>query len=275
MDLKDKKLFLLDMDGTVYIDDVLIEGAAQFIEFVKSKGGRCIFLTNNSSRSVAAYVEKLSRLGIKAREEDFLTSVDCTIDFLNKKYGPKAGSRPIVTIGTRSFREQLRRAGFNVIDAAKYQVREASQEILLLGFDRELTYAKLVTACKLLADKDGPVDYVATNPDWVCPTEFGSVPDCGSISFILEKATGRKPRFIGKPEPDMALSAMKKAGFTPRETLLVGDRIYTDIACGKNAGVDTCFLLSGEGTLEDIKKYGIEPTIVLSNIAELLRRMEK
>ena len=112
--------------------------------------------------------------------------------------------------------------------------------------------------------------YFAANPDWVCPAEFGYVPDCGSMAEMLWHATGRKPIFMGKPEPLMAEMAMKKFGCTKEETLIMGDRIYTDIACGVNAGVDTAFLLSGEGVMEDIVKYGIEPTYIFNSIKEIL-----
>ena len=124
----------------------------------------------------------------------------------------------------------------------------------------------------MLSDKERKIDYFATNPDWVCPTDFGYVPDCGSMCQMIEIATGKKPYFIGKPQPDMALLSMKKTGFKPEETLVVGDRLYTDIACGVNANIDTCFVLSGEGTMEDLQKYNVKPTYILDNIEELLRR---
>jgi ribonucleotide monophosphatase NagD (HAD superfamily) len=110
------------------------------------------------------------------------------------------------------------------------------------------------------------VDFIATNPDWVCPTPFGSVPDCGSVCEMLTRATGRRPKFIGKPEPEMAYLSMERTGYTKQETLLIGDRIYTDIACGVNAGVDTAFVLSGEGTRADIEKFGIAPTGIFRDI---------
>ena len=146
-------------------------------------------------------------------------------------------------------------------------------DVILCGFDRELTYKKLEDICIMLLDKNRNIDYFATNPDWVCPTDFGSVPDCGSMCQMLEIATGRKPYFIGKPQPDMARLSIQKTGFKPEETLVIGDRLYTDIACGVNAGVDTCFVLSGEGTLDDLKKYDVKPTYILENINELLRRI--
>ena len=110
------------------------------------------------------------------------------------------------------------------------------------------------------------IDYIATNPDWVCPTWYGYVPDCGSVSEMLYHATKRRPIFIGKPDPTMVLLAMEKTGFTPQETALIGDRLYTDIACGVNAGVNSVFVLSGEGTITDLEKSDVKPDYVYENI---------
>ena len=268
MELKNKKLFLLDMDGTIYLDDYLFDGVLEFLEEIKNRNGRYIFMTNNSSKGVSAYIEKLNKLGIEATKDDFMTSVDATIEFLKDRYGQEAFEKLIYIMGTRSFIEQMQENGFKVTTDESPEV-----EVILCGFDRELTYKKLEDICRMLLDKDRKIDYFATNPDWVCPTDFGSVPDCGSMCQMLEIATGRKPYFIGKPQPDMALLSMKKTGFAPEETLVIGDRLYTDIACGVNAGVDTCFVLSGEGTLDDLKKYDVKPTHILENIKELLRRI--
>ena len=117
------------------------------------------------------------------------------------------------------------------------------------------------------------VPYYATNPDWVCPTAFGSVPDCGSVSQMLCNATSRKPYFIGKPEPTMALLAMEKTGFNKKETAIIGDRLYTDIACGINAKINSIFVLSGEGTLEDLEKSDVKPDFVYKNIKELYNEL--
>ena len=266
MSLEDKKLFLLDMDGTIYLDDMLFEGTLDFLRTVREKGGRYLFLTNNSSKGVDSYVEKLQRLGIDAEKEDFLTSVDAMIAFLRKKYGSIAESRKIYIFGTESFKEQMKSEGFNITD-----VLEDDIETLVIGFDRELTFQKLEDACILLGRG---VDYFATNPDWVCPTWYGSVPDCGSFCRMLETATGRKPYFVGKPQPDMVLMALEKFGYEAEDAVMIGDRLYTDIACGVNAGIDTVFVLSGEGTLEDLEKSQVKPTWILKNIEEILRRIK-
>ena len=254
--LKTKKLFLLDMDGTIYLDNDLFDGTLDFLDYVKSIGGRYIFMTNNSSKSVDKYIEKLSGMGIKATADDFLTSTDATILYLNKKSYKK-----IYAFGTESFKDQLKKAGFPVTD-----VLEDDIDCLCMGFDTELTFKKLEDACILLGRG---VDYIATNPDWVCPTSYGYVPDCGSVSQMLFNATKRKPYFIGKPQPDMPLLAKEKTGFSKDEAVVMGDRLYTDIACGVNAGISTCFVLSGEGTMEDVGKSDVKPEFIIGNIREL------
>lgn len=261
--LTQKRLFLLDMDGTIYLDDTLFPGTIPFLNHVRRIGGRALFLTNNSSRSVSAYVEKLSRLGITASTEDFLTSVNALIAHL--------ASRPpyhlCYAFGTESFRAQLREAGIPVTDHLVDGI-----DCLLIGFDTELTFQKLEDACILL---QRGVDFFATNPDWVCPTWYGSVPDCGSVCEMLFRATGRRPRVIGKPQREMVQLALALTGCSPEETLLVGDRLYTDIACGVNAGVDTAFVLSGEGTRADLTASDTHPTWVFEDIAALLAAIEK
>lgn len=280
-ELTNKRLFLLDMDGTLYLDDRLFPGAADFLAKIRACGGKYLFLTNNSSKGVDAYVEKMTRLGVPAAPADFLTSVDALIVFLERTYGAAVKKKKMYVVGTRSFRAQLAAAGFLLTETP-----DDDTALLILGFDRELTYRKLEDACRLLArgvqeartsgDAKAAaglpaVDYYATNPDWVCPTAFGSVPDCGSMAWMLEKATGRLPKFIGKPEPEMALLAMAQCGCSAAETLLIGDRLYTDIACGNRAGVDTTFVLSGEGTLADLAKGQGKPTYIFENIAEVCK----
>lgn len=261
--LREKRLFLLDMDGTIYLDDVLFDGAVDFLRYVLEIGGKYVFLTNNSSRGAEAYLEKTARLGIPAEKADFLTSVDALTVYL-AKHGCR--DKLIYVFGTASFRRQLQDAGFHVTDC-----RSDAVETLVCGFDTELTFQKLEDACILL---NRGVDFIAANPDWVCPTWYGYVPDCGSVCEMLYRATKRRPVFIGKPQPEMALLAMEKFGYTKRETLLIGDRVYTDIACGVRAGIDTALVLSGESTREDAARSTEKPTYIFENIRAILRAMQ-
>ena len=260
--LKGKKLFLLDMDGTIYIGDRLFDGAREFIEHVDNIGGRCVFLTNNSSKSVEDYINKLGGMGIAASSEDFVTSVNATAAHLLENYGGKK----IYVFGTSSFKNQLKAAGIHVVDVA-----EDGIDCLVMGFDTELTFRKLEDACVLLGKG---VDYIAANPDWVCPTSYGYVPDCGSVSEMLHRATGRMPLFIGKPKPDMVRIAMDKTGFSAAETVLIGDRLYTDIACGNNAGVDTVLVLSGESTARETEEGEHKPTFIFEDISKVLEAIK-
>ena len=256
-DLKNARLFLLDMDGTIYLDNDLFDGVTDFLAHIKALGGKYLFLTNNSSKSVNKYIEKLNALGIPTTADDFLTSTDATIVYLKPKNYKK-----IYAFGTTSFKEQLKAANLPITDCLEDDI-----DCLLMGFDTELTFKKLEDACILL---NRGVDYIATNPDFVCPTWYGSVPDCGSVSEMLFNATKRRPKFIGKPQPEMALLAVEKTGFKREQTALIGDRLYTDIACGVNAGVNSVFVLSGEGTLEDLKTSDIKPDYIFKDIKEIL-----
>ena len=260
--LQGKRLFLLDMDGTIYLDEMLFDGTRDFLDHVRSIGGKYLFLTNNSSRSVEAYVEKMSRLGIETEKTDFLTSVDALILYLKEKgYGEKL----LYAFGTATFRQQLSQAGLRITDSRSDEV-----QALVCGFDTELTFQKLEDACILL---NRGVDFVAANPDWVCPTWYGYVPDCGSVCEMLYRATGRRPVFIGKPKPEMALLAMEQYGYKKEETLLVGDRLYTDIACGRNAGIDAALVLSGESSLADVETSEVKPTHIFADIRALLNEL--
>jgi len=207
-------------------------------------------------------VDKMKRLGITAAAEDFLTSVNATVLYLQQQSYKK-----IYAFGTESFKSQLREAKLPIVDRL-----EEGIDCLCMGFDTELTFQKLEDACILL---NRGVDFVATNPDWVCPTWYGSVPDCGSVSEMLFRATRRRPRFIGKPQPDMVNLAVAKSGFSKEQAILLGDRLYTDIQSGVNAGIDTVLVLSGEATLEDLAASETKPAYVMENIREFLNQITK
>ena len=259
MELSDKNFFLLDMDGTIYLDNDLFDGTLEFLSEVRARGGRYLFVTNNSSKGRSDYVKKLKSIGITdTTEDDFFTSTDATILYLKNKFS----GRRFYSLGTESFTSQLREAGIDV-------VTELCDDIfgLIISNDNELNFKKLTDACILLG-RD--VEYIATNPDWVCPTSFGYVPDCGSFAEMLWRATGKRPHFIGKPRPEMLLLSMESCGFTPEESVMIGDRVYTDIAAGYNAGIDTIFVLSGEGTLDDARSSDTPPTYIMNNIREVL-----
>ena len=255
-----KKLFLFDMDGTIYLDNDLFDGVKELLKKIESIGGKYVFITNNSSKSVEDYVKKLHALGLDfVDKENFFTSAQASTRMLKEKFGDGL----IYAQGTRSFIKELKDSGLTITE--NY---DESACVVIVGFDPELTGEKLKNTCKMLTKLNVP--YFATNPDWVCPVDFGYIPDCGSMCFGIEKATGKKPIYIGKPEPAMIYSVMEKFGFDARQTIVFGDRIYTDIASGVNAGVDTVLVLSGEATMDDYNQSEVKPTFVLNHVKEVL-----
>ncbi len=255
------KLFLFDMDGTLYIGNKLFDFTVPLLETIKKQGKRYLFMTNNSSKSVADYIKKLSALGIEAAYEDFITSAQATAAYL-KENCPKS---KLYVCGTDSLKAELKANGFTVIE----QLEQV--DCIVMGNDTELTFKKLDDVSRLLSTRE--VRYIATNPDYVCPTEYGSVPDCGSICDMICNATGKKPLFIGKPEPAMPLIAMKMTGYAKNETAVIGDRIYTDIKSGLNAGIKNILVMSGETTDEILEKSSDKPDIVLPSARELLEML--
>ena len=257
--LKEKKLFLLDMDGTIYEGGRLFSGTLPLLKAIAEAGGRYLFLTNNSSSSVEDYVQKLCKMGISATREDFFTSAQATALVLQKEY---PGQR-VYCMGTDLLKDELRRGGVLLAETP-----EADVTVALAGFDRQLHYQKLLDMCTLLRRPE--VAYLATNPDWVCPIEGGNfIPDCGAMCQMLEHAIHRLPRVIGKPEPLMVEYAMQLTGFGPEETVMIGDRLYTDIAAGNRAGVDSLCVLSGEATMADVLHSADKPTYLLEDIGVL------
>lgn len=262
--LNEKKLYLFDMDGTIYRENDLFDGVIELLDSITASGGNYAFITNNPSKSVEDYLKKLNALGIqRVGKENFFTSAQAAIMIFKEKFGKGL----IYAQGTRSFIAELKSEGLNVTEEV-----DLSVQAVLVAFDTELTGAKLRNTCEVLTKCDVP--YYATNPDWVCPVDFGAIPDCGSMCFGIEKATGKTPFYIGKPQPTMVQELMKKFGVKQSETLVIGDRLYTDIASGNNAGVDTVCVLSGEATLADIQNArGAEkPTFVFESVKNLIRR---
>ena len=252
------RLFLFDMDGTLYIGNRIFDFTEELLSSIKREGKKYLFITNNSSKSVNAYVEKLARLGIKAANDDFLTSSQATAWYLKRNYPGKR----LYVCGTQSLKAELRENGFEITEDTE------KTECIVMGFDTELTFKKLDDVSKMLCTKDLP--YIATNPDYVCPTEYGSVPDCGSVCDMIYNAACKRPFVIGKPSPLMIQLAMEKEKCTPQETAVIGDRIYTDIKSGLNAGALSVLVMSGETTPEILANSEDKPDIVLKNVRGIL-----
>ncbi len=253
------KLFLFDMDGTLYLGNKLFDFTIPLLNAIRASGGTYLFMTNNSSKSVEDYIEKLQKLGISSTREDFITSSQATAYYLHKHHEGKM----LYVCGTESLKKELRSEGFSVTENLD------EVECIIMGFDTELTFQKLHDVSYLLLTRP-EISYIATNPDLVCPTEFGSVPDCGSVCAMIFNATGRQPLVIGKPAPLMPILAMDQLGFTKEETCVIGDRIYTDVKSGLNAGITGILVMSGETTPEILEESKDKPHIVLGNAGEIL-----
>ncbi|MCR4911758.1 MAG: HAD-IIA family hydrolase [Bacilli bacterium] len=262
--LKDKKLFLFDMDGTIYMDNDIFDGTLDLLDYIDSIGGKYVFITNNSSKSVDAYIQKVRNMGIKANELNFYTSTQASAAYLKKNYPDQL----VFAMGTKSFLDELGKLGIKYTTEATDKAK-----VILMGYDNELNYEKLTNICKMLTFYDLP--YIATNPDLVCPVSFGYVPDCGSVATIIKNATGKYPIFIGKPEPTMIEFVMDSLGYSKQETVVLGDRIYTDIASGLNAGVCTILVLSGEATLKTLEEESRQPTFVYENVRVLVDDLKR
>lgn len=264
--LKRKKLFLFDIDGTIALSEDVIDGTYELLDYIKRIGGKAVYITNNSSKSTADYVEKFRKMKIEAAPEDFVTAGSFTLSYLSEHH---AGDL-IYAMATESYVRELQKAGLSI-------TREADEaaDLVLTAFDTELTYAKIEGACRLLSDSQKERIWLATNADLRCPVSFGMIPDCGSICNMISAAVDREPTYLGKPAPGLVNYSMEKTGFSKEETLVVGDRIYTDIACGENAGVETCLVCTGEAKAEDVKGAANRIDFCFPSVKELYEALPR
>lgn len=253
--IENVELFLLDLDGTVYLEDEIIPGVKEFTDYLSCHDKKYVFITNNSSLSTAMYIRKIEKFGIKVTAENILTSGFATGTHILAS-DPHAKA---YVVGTASLKEELMLLGVTVCETYNPEI-----DYLIVGFDTELSYDKLRTACMLL-QRDAR--FIATNPDLVCPVKNKKyIPDCGSICQMLINATGVQPKYIGKPHTIMIDIIKKRFGMHSGKMAVVGDRLYTDIALGCNAGLFTICVLSGESTLNEIMKSPYKPDLVISSV---------
>ena len=252
-----KKIIFLDMDGTIYIGNKLIPGAKRFLMYLKEIEIPYYFLSNNSSRSKNDYVRKLKKLGIDAVEEEIILSTDGTIDYLLQKK-----IKNLYIVGTRSMKQMFIRAGLHA-DSKK-------PEMIVLGFDTEMTYEKLKKAA-LWMQRGIPL--IATHPDFVCPTPEGFIPDTGAMLALLEKSTHRVPlKVFGKPNPEMITHILKKHNVRPSETVIIGDRLYTDREMALRLKCDFILVLSGETKESDIHDLDPTPVLIVESVGHIMDR---
>ena len=257
----------LDMDGTIYLGSTVFPYTVPFLEKLDRLGIGFSFLTNNPTKSIDAYVDKLHRLGIPCGKDQMYSTTTAAIDYIKVHY-PSA--RKLFLLGTPSMITQFERAGFVSCADDPSDV----PDVVVAAFDMTLQYQRLCR-CAWWISKGLP--YIATNPDWVCPTDQDTIlVDCGSICKCLEGATGRAPdTFIGKPNPDILYGVLGNRGVSPSEAAVVGDRIYTDVKTGINAGALGVLVLSGETTMDIVAKSDVVPSLICRDIEEFGNMLEE
>lgn len=260
--LKDKKLFIFDLDGTVYLGGMPFDFAVRYIEHLRLAGRRVLFFTNNASHSSTFYYTKLSALGFDPRREEIMTAGDVTAEFILRHRQDAS----VYLLGTSELSRDWRVRGIRLItdDDVSLGVRA---DIVVSSFDTELTYERLSHAVRLI--RSG-AEYLCTHPDRVCPTEDGFIPDSGAIAAAITAATGKTPKFFGKPGGETMDMILEVTRCRPGDICVFGDRLYTDIALGKKNGITSCLVLTGETTEEDLKKAPPEalPDIIFPSLAE-------
>lgn len=252
---KDKKLFVLDMDGTFYLGDRLLDGSIDFFNKLNDTGRKLLFFTNNASKSPEFYIDKLAKMGCQIKRENIMTAGDVTIRFLNENYSEKR----VFLVGTPMLEDSFEAAGINLVDD--------HPDIVVVSFDLTLTYEKISKACKYI--RNGAI-FLSTHMDYNCPTEDGFIPDSGSICALVTASTGVKPRYLGKPNRETIDMIMNGTGVSSDDMVIIGDRLYTDIALGSKNGVTSILVLSGETKSEDIAISDIKPDYVFGGLKDII-----
>ncbi|MFP4078440.1 MAG: HAD-IIA family hydrolase [Candidatus Izemoplasmataceae bacterium] len=254
------KWFLLDMDGTLYLDDTLIDGAKEFLKKLDETDRQYIFLTNNSSKNKKAYRHKLSSMGIDVSEERIFTSGEATTIYLK---GIKQNAN-VYLLGNGFLEEEFREEGFTLTNGT-----DLTPDFVVLGFDTTLTYEKIHKACDHL--REG-IPFIATHPDLNCPLKDGKyMPDTGSMIKMFEAATNVSPTIIGKPNRRLIDTIVKKYAIDRHTLCMVGDRLYTDIRLAINGNIESILVLSGETKAQDLKDAPIRPSRHYRSVKEIIK----
>lgn len=252
--LKDVKLFALDMDGTVYLGNGLIEGSLDFIEQLREQGRDFIFMTNNSSKVAGFYREKLVKMGCFVEEDQIITSGDVTIQYLKTYYPGKT----VYLMGTPLLEASFLESGINLV--------QHQPDVAVASFDTTLTYEKLEKICTFISN--GAI-FLSTHLDLVCPTETGFIPDCGAMCALITKSTGVEPKYLGKPFPETMEMILAITGHRREDVAFVGDRIYTDVATGVKNGGKGFLVLTGETKMDDVAKSDVIPDCIFDSLKEM------
>ena len=252
--LKNIELFVLDMDGTIYLGNRLYTYTHKFLDTVKKSGRDFCFFTNNSSKNRGSYIQKLKNMQIDIPDSKMLISNDVIIKWLLENHRGESA----YIVGTPDLLEDFQTQGI-VLD-------DENPDYVILGFDTTLTYEKLSKACTFI--RNGKPVY-GVNPDFNCPVEGGFIPDCGSIAALVQASTGVSCEFFGKPSQHTLNYFLEFTGYSADKVAIVGDRLYTDIATAQGSEVTSILVLSGETQLKDLQNSEIQPDIVTENIGVL------
>lgn len=253
--IKNKKLYILDMDGTFYLGNRLIEGSLEFIERLRRAGKEFLFFTNNASKNPEFYIDKLFSMSLRIERKNIITAGDVTIKYLLEK---RKNSK-VFLLGTDLLEKSFDEAGINLA--------ETDPDIVVASFDTTLTYEKVSKACSYI--RKG-AEFMATHMDLNCPTEDGFIPDCGSICAMITASTGVKPRYFGKPFKETIEMVTSITGHEKEDMVIIGDRLYTDIATGFKNGVTSILVLSGETRLRDLAASEIKPDFVFESLKSII-----
>lgn len=260
--LKGIGLFVLDMDGTFYLGNQVIEGAIDFVRYVEKRGCRVLFFTNNSSQSPKVYMERLKRMGCPITRDQIMTSGDVTITYLKENHRGKK----VYLVGTKALAESFEEEGISL-----WKEGDPQPELVVVGFDTTLTYEKLSRACDFI--RNGSL-FLATHLDLNCPTEHGFIPDCGSFCAAITASTGVKPKYLGKPFKETVDMVLVRTGEKRERVAFVGDRLYTDVATGVDHGAWGFLVMTGETTAKDLEKSQIRPSAVYQSLGEMKELLE-
>lgn len=254
------RCFMLDMDGTFYLGNQILPGSLDFLDAVERTGRSVLFLTNNSSKSADYYVEKLKRMQVRAPFLNVLTSGQATARYCRANF---AGKKAFL-LGNHILTGEFEKMGV--------PVDNAHPDYVVIAFDTELDYAKMTAVCDAVR---AGLPYIATHPDFNCPTETGFIPDIGAIIAFIKASTEREPDLIiGKPYGGIVKDALQVTGLKADQLAMCGDRLYTDIATGVNFGMTSILVMSGETTWEDREKSEIKPHLTFDRLSSMIPYLE-
>ncbi len=239
--LKNKELYIFDMDGTIYLDDEVFPFAIRFINHLRAANKRILFFTNNASHSYDFYLDKLTRHGFSPTKEEIMTSGDVTAEYLLRHRPQKS----VYLLGTEDLANNFKNRGIPLVDGSAERA-----DIVITSFDTSLTYEKMKNVCRLIR---GGAEYLSTHPDFNCPTKNGPIPDSGAISAFVTASTGVVPTYFGKPYPQTVEMICEATGIDKEHMCIFGDRLYTDIAVGKRHGITAVLVYSGETQPADVE----------------------